>query len=142
MCARKYSHCFFCSVMKLRNCGFRLVQQRVCRCYCISDMMEMLIALTLRNCLLNLAFRHGGVTDVCCEERLHRRKRPAAVWGPSFQQLVDSFLGLPVPSHVLQRERGLERQEGGHKLLGIAHHGKRFFVLPLVKQIDSDSVAN
>src|SRR5260370_22480044 len=81
--------------------GFRLIQQRVCGCHCISHMMEMLIAPALRNCLLNLSFRNGGVTGVCCQQRLHRRKRAAAVWRPSSQQLIDSFLGLLVPSDVL-----------------------------------------
>ncbi len=32
MCARKYSHCFFCSVMKLKNCGFFLRLSRFESC--------------------------------------------------------------------------------------------------------------
>src|SRR2546425_12595304 len=88
---------------------FMFAKQRVCGGGRIGNVMEMLISPALCNGVLNLAFHQGGVTGICCQERLHGRERGTAVWWLSLQQLIDSFLSLPAPSDVLQRERSLER---------------------------------
>src|SRR5713101_1538856 len=88
---------------------FMFIQQRVGGCDRISHMMKMLIAPALCNSVLNLELRQWGVTGICCQQRLHGRERATAVWWLSLQQLIDSFLSLPAPSAVLQRERSLER---------------------------------